>query len=67
MPSGISPETVAGIARELELTQSSWPLLRAWWNEIEQWERESCAEIADALDSGRGNEKEIARAIRKRT
>lgn len=27
-------------------------------------ERERCARIAEAIDSGRGNEKEIARAIR---
>lgn len=27
-------------------------------------ERERCAKIAEAIDSGRGNEKEIARAIR---
>lgn len=27
-------------------------------------ERERCAQIAEAIDSGRGNEKEIARAIR---
>lgn len=30
-------------------------------------EREQCAEIALAIDSGRGNEKEIARAIRARS
>ncbi len=29
-------------------------------------EREECAKIALAIDSGRGNEKEIARAIRAR-
>ena len=29
-------------------------------------EREACAEIALAIDSNRGNEKEIARAIRAR-
>lgn len=28
-------------------------------------ERERCARIAEAIDSGRGNEKEIARAIRR--
>ncbi len=28
--------------------------------------REACAQIALAIDSGRGNEKEIARAIRER-
>jgi hypothetical protein len=27
-------------------------------------ERERCANIAESIDSGRGNEKEIARAIR---
>lgn len=27
-------------------------------------ERERCGQIAEAVDSGRGNEKEIARAIR---
>jgi hypothetical protein len=27
-------------------------------------ERERCAKIAEAIDSGRGNEKEIAKAIR---
>lgn len=27
-------------------------------------ERERCAQIAEAIDSGRGNEKQIARAIR---
>lgn len=27
-------------------------------------ERERCAQIAEAIDSGRGNEKEIAKAIR---
>lgn len=27
--------------------------------------REQCAQIAEAIDSGRGNEKEIARAIRR--
>lgn len=27
-------------------------------------ERERCAQIAEAIDSGRGNEKEIAHAIR---
>jgi hypothetical protein len=30
-------------------------------------ERERCAQIALAIDSGRGNEKEIARAIRELT
>ena len=30
-------------------------------------EREACAELAEAIDSGRGNEKEIARAIRARS
>jgi len=30
-------------------------------------ERERCAAIALAIDSSRGNEKEIARAIRKQT
>lgn len=29
-------------------------------------EREACAEIALAIDSGRGNEKEIAKAIKAR-
>lgn len=29
-------------------------------------ERNDCAEIALAIDSGRGNEKEIAKAIRER-
>lgn len=29
-------------------------------------EREACAEIALAIDSGRGNEREIAKAIRAR-
>ena len=30
-------------------------------------ERERCAKIAEAIDSGRGNESEIASAIRRRS
>ncbi len=39
---------------------------RFWHNEIAKAvkrERKRCADIALAIDSGRGNEKEIARAI----
>jgi hypothetical protein len=40
-----------------------------WHGQIDAavaYERERCAEIALAIDSGRGNEKEISRAIRAR-
>lgn len=65
----ISPTTVGEIQRKLGLPRNrkNLQLLTEWWIEIERWEREQCAQIAEAIDSERGNEKEIARAIRERT
>lgn len=39
-------------------------LMRALVDEVRVAERERCCEIADSIDSGRGNEKEIIKAIR---
>ena len=65
MPSGISPQTVAGMARELGVSSAMYPLLTAWWNEIEQWERESCAEVA--IDVGRRASKHFTASQTMRT
>ena len=45
----ISPPTVDEIRHQLGLSESAAPLLRAWWGDIERWEREQCAQVADAV------------------
>lgn len=44
-----------------------WMMAEAAWEESAQIERTACAEIALAIDSLRGNEKEIAAAILRRS
>ena len=44
----ISAPTVDEIRHQLGLSESAAPLLRAWWGDIERWEREQCAQVADA-------------------
>lgn len=56
--------------------ESDWKRYRDTIDKARAWdaimkaradEREACAEIALAIDSGRGNEREIAKAIRARS
>ncbi len=42
------PDGVARMLHRLDLSDSADPILREWQAGVERWEREKCAQVADA-------------------